>query len=60
MDHILQFAQVPGKTGAKEFSGRKLLPMSGEHNHNGTGPSRLGETNLCKAVNQGSQEAHPY
>ncbi len=37
---------MPGKTGAKEFSDRELLPMSGEHNHNGTEPSRLGVTNL--------------
>lgn len=46
MVFILQFVQMPCKTGAEEFSDRKLLPMSGEHNHNGTEPSRLGETNL--------------
>jgi len=44
MGFILQFMQTPGKTRAEEFSDRKLLPMSGEHNHNGTEPSRLGET----------------
>jgi hypothetical protein len=46
MDFILQFMQMPGETGAEEFSDRKLLPMSGEHNHNGTEPCRLGETNF--------------
>ena len=46
MDFILQFVQTPGKTGAEEFSDRKLLPKSGEHNHNGTELARLGETNF--------------